>query len=62
MSALDDLNAAIVTLSTSVDAEIAALNAAIAADDSVAIEAAVSNLNALNAKLSASVTPAPVVA
>lgn len=61
MSSLDDLNSAVSALSTSVDAEIAALNAALANNDSVAIEAAVANLNALNAKLQASVTP-PVVA
>lgn len=60
MTALDDLNAAVATLTTSISAEIAALTAAQAGNDSVGVEAAVANLNALNTQLQASL-PAPVV-
>ena len=62
MTALDDLNAAVATLTTSISAEIAALTAAQAGNDSAAIEAAVANLNALNTQLQNSLTPATVTA
>lgn len=57
MTALDDLNAAVATLTTSISAEIAALTAAQAGNDSAGVETAVANLNALNAQLQASITP-----
>lgn len=57
MTALDDLNAAVASLTTSINAEIAALTAAQASNDTAGIETAVANLNALNAQLQASVTP-----
>ena len=59
MTALDDLNAAVATLTTSISAEIAALSAAQAGNDSVGVEAAVANLNALNSQLQNSLNPAP---
>lgn len=57
MTALDDLNVAVATLTTSISAEIAALTAAQAGNDDAGVEAAVANLNALNTQLQASVTP-----
>lgn len=58
MTALDDLNAAVATLTTSISAEIAALTAAQAGNDDAGVEAAVANLNALNTKIQATLTPA----
>lgn len=66
MSALDDLNAAITSLTASVSAEITALQTAMAGSDTAGIEAAVSNLQSLNTQLQNSLVPAtapaPVVA
>lgn len=60
MTALDDLNAAVTTLSASIAAEITALQTAQANSDSAGIEAAVTNLNNLNTQLQNSLNPAPV--
>jgi len=57
MSALDDLNTAVSNLTVSVNAEIQALNTAVANSDSAGIETAVANLNALNTQLQTSVAP-----
>lgn len=57
MSALDDLNQAITDITTSIDAEITALQNAQASNNDVAIEQAVTNLKDLNTKLQSSVTP-----
>jgi outer membrane murein-binding lipoprotein Lpp len=57
MSAIDDLNAAVTQLSTSISNEITALQAALANNNDAAIETAVTNINALNTQLVASVTP-----
>jgi hypothetical protein len=59
--ALADLTAAITNIGTAIAAEISALQTALAAggvNDSPAIEAAVTNLNALTASLTASLPPA----
>lgn len=60
MTALDDLNAAVATLTTSINSEIAALTAAQANNDDAGVEAAVANLNALNTQLQNSLTPTTV--
>ena len=62
MTALDDLNAAVTSLTASISAEIAALTAAQSTNDDAGVEAAVANLNTLNAQLQASLTPATVTA
>jgi hypothetical protein len=71
MAAIDDLNAAVATLSTNfaaadtaIQAEIAALTTALATNNTAAIEAAATNISAISAKvasdtaaLAASVAP-----
>jgi len=57
MSSIDDLNAAISDLTTSITNEVSALESARASNNDVAVEQAVSNLKALNTQLQNSVTP-----
>ena len=73
MAAIDDLNAAVTTLTTNfaaadtaIQAEITALTAALAANNTAAIEAAATNISAISTKmatdtaaLAASLRPAP---
>ncbi len=74
MAAIDDLGAAVttlaanfVTLDTAIQAEITALTAALAAGNTVAVEAAATNISAVSAKMATDATaltaslPAPVV-
>ena len=58
MSALDDLNTEITTLTASIDAEITALQTAQATNNDAGIAQATANLKSLNDKLQASMTPA----